>query len=225
MAPFSVEEVFRIAARYNQYIEPLQILIYIPTLLIFVLLRRGTRQDTSRGVLLLLAAEWAMVGVLLFINIVAKQHWVGIAAGAFFIGSGLFYAAAASLSFPPHFHWRMDNPSLLSLTMVAIAIMGYPALSWILGREYPAVTTYGLMPSSVAMLTLGVLMSARPGPRLWLLLPPLLVAFAAPLTIWWWELWEDFMLPPLAMLALLGWARWRKKNKEAPSKDTIRFDF
>ena len=54
----------QLASRYNAYIEPLQILIYLPTLLIFALLLRGTKQDTSRGVLLLLGAEWAMVGVL-----------------------------------------------------------------------------------------------------------------------------------------------------------------
>ena len=37
-APFSQSELFGLAARYNHYIEPLQILIYIPTLLIFALL-------------------------------------------------------------------------------------------------------------------------------------------------------------------------------------------
>jgi len=64
MAPLTLEQVLRVAAEYNRQISPLQVLIYVPTLLVFVLLIRGTRQDTSRGVLLLLASQWGIVGAL-----------------------------------------------------------------------------------------------------------------------------------------------------------------
>lgn len=213
------------AARYNASIEPLQILIFIPTLLIFVLLRRGTKQDTSRGVLLLLAAEWAVVGVLFFLNVMARVHWIGTVAGIGFLMAALFYAGAASRSFPPHFHWRTDNPSLLSFLIVAVSVIGYPGFSWALGREYPAVLTYSLMPGPVVLLTLGVLVSARPAPRLLLMLPPLLIALVSPMTLLLWGLWEDALLLPLAGLALAGWWKWRGKLEGAPTKDTIRFDF
>lgn len=225
MAPFSQQTLFQLAARYNAYIEPLQILIYLPTLLIFALLLRGTKQDTSRGVLLLLGSEWAMVGVLFWYNFVADVHWVGNVAGSFYLAAGLYYAVGASRSFPPHFRWRRDNTTLVSLTITAIGILGYPGISWVIGREYPAVTTYGLMPGSVALLTLGVTLSSRPGPRLWLLLPPLLVALLSPFSILWWEVWEDYILLPLGLIGFVAWAKWHKKNKDAPTKDTIRFDF
>ncbi|MCB9894040.1 MAG: hypothetical protein H6839_06320 [Planctomycetes bacterium] len=224
-APFRQDELFDLAARYNQYIEPLQILIYIPTLLIFALLLRGTKQDTSRGTLLLIGAEWAMVGVLFFFNIMANLHWLGYVGGAAFLAAGLYYAVAASHSFPPHFRWRRDNPSLVSIFITAFAVVGYPGISWALSREYPFVTTYGLMPGSVALLTLGVAISARPAPRLWLLVPPMLVALSSVLTILWWQLWEDLALIPLALLATLAWLKWRSKLEGAPTKDTIRFDF
>lgn len=217
--------MLQLAARYNAYIEPLQILIYLPTLLIFALLLRGAKQDTSRGVLLLLGAEWAMVGVLFWFNMVAKVHWIGFAAGAVFLAAGLYYAVGASRSFPPHFRWRRDNTTLLSLSVTAFGILGYPGVSWILGRSYPAVTTYGLMPGSVALLTLGVALSARPGPRLWLLGPPLLVTLLSPFSILWWDIWEDYALLPLGLVAFVAWAKWHKKNVDAPTKDTIRFDF
>jgi len=224
-APFTQQQLMGLAARYNEYIEPLQILIYVPTLLIFVLLLRGTKQDTSRGVLLLLGAEWAMVGVLFFFNIMTGAHWIGYLGGAAFLLAGLYYAVAASYSFPPHFRWRRDNPSLVSLLITAIGVVGYPGFSWVLGRDYPYVTTYGLMPGSVTLLTMGVMVSARPAPRLWLLLPPMLVALSSVLTIWWWQLWEDLVLLPMAVLALVAWLKWRSKLQEAPTKDTIRFDF
>lgn len=213
------------AARYNAYIEPLQILIYIPTLLIFVLLLRGTKQDTSRGVLLLLAAEWAMIGVLFFFNIMATVHWVGHVAGAVCVAAGIYYAVAASFSFPPHFHWRRDNPTLVSLFIVAFGAIGYPGVSWLLGREYPAVTTYGLMPGSVSLITLGVAVAARPGPRFWMMVPPLIFALTSFATIAWWDIYEDYALLPCMLLALWGWKLWHSKNTEAPTKDTIRFDF
>lgn len=213
------------AARYNALIEPLQVLIYIPTLIVFGLLRRGTRQDTSRLVLLLLAAEWSLLGVVFFLNIVAREHWSGILLGAVFIAGGMFYAVAAARSFPPHFHWRQDKPSYFSLLLTAAGALAYPGLGWLLGREYPYVLTYGMMPGPVALFTLAIAVSARPAPRLLLMFPPLLLALASPYSLWAWHTWEDLMLLPAAALALGSWLAWRKKMLEAPTKDTIRFDF
>jgi len=224
-APISTEQLLSLASRYNALIQPLHILIYIPTLLIFFLLRRGTKQDTSRGVLLLLAAEWGMVGVLFYLGVMADATWVGYVGGVLFVAGAVFYAVAASFSFPPHFRWRGDNPTLLSVAVIVIGIIGYPLLSWIAGRHFPAVTTYGLMPGAVVMLTLGVGMAARPGPRLWLLVPPLLFVLFTPLTLYWWGLWEDLVLLPCAVMACVSWFLWRGKNTQAPTKDTIRFDF
>jgi hypothetical protein len=224
-APFNAAELLSMASRYNALIAPLHVLIYIPTLLIFFLLRRGTKQDTSRGVLLLLAAEWGLVGALFFFNVMAKSSWIGYAGGAFFMASGIYYAAAASFSFPPHFRWRRDNPTLLSLAILVVGILGYPLLSWVAGRHFPAVTTHGLMPGAVAMLTLGVAVAARPGPRLWMLVPPLLFVLFAPVMLYWWRLWEDLVLLPCGVIAAIAWILWHKKNTKVPTKDTIRFDF
>lgn len=223
--PFTKGELLSIAARYNEFIEPLQVLIYIPTLLIFILLLRGTKQDTSRGVLLLLGAKWALVGVIFFLNFVVKRHWVGYVGGGLFVASGIYYAVAASSSFPPHFRWRRDNPTLVSLFITSWSILGLPGVSWLLGREYPFVTSYSLMPTSIALFTLGVAISARPAPRLWLMIPPLIVTAMSALTIFWWQLWEDLALLPLSAAAVVAWLIWRKKMKGAPTKDTIRFDF
>jgi hypothetical protein len=223
--PFETRDLLSIAARYNEFIEPLQVLIYIPTLLIFILLLRGTKQDTSRGVLLLIGAEWAMVGVIFFFNFMVDRHWIGYVGGGLFVASGIYYAVAASHSFPPHFRWRRDNPTLVSLFITAWSILGLPGISWLIGREYPFVTSYGLMPTSVAMLTLGVSISARPAPRLWLMIPPLIVTALTVLSILWWQLWEDLALFPLAAAAIVAWLKWRKKLEGAPTKDTIRFDF
>jgi len=210
---------------YNLSIEPLQILIFIPTLLIFALLLRGTKQDTSRGVLLLLAAEWGVVGVLFYLNVMARTHWIGTAAGVFFLASCLFYAVAAARSFPPHFQWRPDPPSMISFGITTASALGYPMFSLLLGRSYPHVMTYSLMPGSVSLLTLGVLVSARPAPRLWLMIPPLIVALFSPLAVFGWRVWEDMIHLPLAVLAIGCWWAWRKKLEGAPTKDTIRFDF
>lgn len=225
MMPFSTEDLHSMAARYNEAIWPLQLLIFIPTLLIFALLRRGTKQDTSRGVLLLLASEWAVVGVLFFLREMGNVHWLGNFIGVLFLFVSLFYAGAASRSFPPHFHWRNDNPSLVSFLITAISVIGYPGFSWALGREYPAVMTYSLMPGSVALLTLGVCVSARPAPRLILMVPALAVAVLSTLNVIFFQVWEDLVMVPMALLSFAAWWKWRGKLDGAPTKDTIRFDF
>ena len=215
----------RAATRYNDLIAPLQILIYIPTLLVFLLLGRGTKQDTSRGVLLLLAAEWGTVGVLFFLVTLRPMHWGGSVGAAVFLAGAMYYAILATRSYPPHFRWRNDAASWLSLVILSFGIFGYPALSWIFGRTYPAVTSYGLMPGSVAFLTLGVAVSARPAPFLKILMPALIVAAVSPLTVWLWGLWEDVSLTLMGMLALGAWLQWRNKLTREVPKDTIRFDF
>ena len=68
-------------------------------------------------------------------------------------------------------------------------------------------------------------MSSRPAPRLWLLIPPLVIACGSVLSIWWWQLWEDFVLLPAAAVSVVAWLKWRSKLEGAPTKDTIRFDF
>jgi hypothetical protein len=225
MEPLPTEQLLTIATRYNASISPLQVLIYVPTLLVFVMLIRGTRQDTSRGVLLLLAAEWGIVGVLFFLMNLARVHVIGYVGAAFFIGTAIFYAASAARAFPPQFHWKPDGQSWLSVCIIAFGVFAYPALSWLLGRVFPATTTYSLSPSSVAIFTMGVALASRPAPRLWLVLPPLIWMLTAPFSIWLWGLYEDFALPGIGIAGIAGTMIWRWKLEGMQVKDTVRFDF
>lgn len=223
--PFSLNELLQVAAHYNAAITPLPVLIYIPTLFIFLLLRRSTRQDTSRGVLLLLAAEWGIVAVLFFMTYVGKLHPVGYFLGGLFLSGGLFYAGAASRAFPPHFFWTRDLQTWLSLGIALGGIFGYPLIGWIFKREFPASISYGLMPGSVTMLTLSVLLSARPAPKLAVMMPAFLWSLTPVLTIWWWGTWEDALLLVAGIVSLVATLKWRHKLEGAPVKDTLRFDF
>lgn len=225
MQPLPTEQLLAVVTRYNEQISPLQVLIYIPTLLVFILLIRGTRQDTSRGVLLLLAAEWGIVGVLFFLLHLARLHPVGYLCAIFYVLSAVFFAASAARAFPPQFHWKPDAQSWLSVSVVAFGVFGYPALSWLLGRSFPATTAYSLGPGSVAIFTMGVALSARPAPRLWMVLPPLVWTMTAPFSIWLWGLYEDFALPGVGVAGIAGVMVWRWKLEGMQVKDTVRFDF
>lgn len=81
------------------------------------------------------------------------------------------------------------------------------------------------MPGSVAVLSLGVLLAARPAPRLLLLVPPLLWIMTAPFSIWRWGLWEDAALPLLGAMGVAGSLLWRSRLSGLDVKDTVRFDF
>lgn len=223
--PFSVKQAHEIISAYNVQIDPLQFLILIPVLLIFVLLRRGTRQDTSRGVLLLLSVQWGIVAVLFFFLRVAQVHWIGYIGGVMYVAVCVYYAVAATKNFPTHFQWRNDVQSRLSLLTVGYATVGYPLSSYLFGRVYPNMHSLALFPGSVALLTLGVVMAARPAPKLALIGPAMFVLFLSPLNFVFWDLVEDAALPAFALIALVGYLRWRKSLTAPVSKDTIRFDF
>ena len=206
---------------YNKVIDPLHVLILIPTMLIFYLLHRGTKQDSSRGVFLLLAIEWAICGMLFFGTLMTREHWVGWVGAGIFVAGGLFYGGLAASRFPPHFKWRNDGQTWLSVGIMGLAFVVYPLILLLTGRT----VTYSLMPGSIALMSLGVMVSARPAPRFHLLIPALIYASVTPLTFAWWGVWEDALILPAAGLSLVYYLRVRKKLQSAPTKDTVRFDF
>ncbi|MHC4841744.1 MAG: DUF6064 family protein, partial [Planctomycetota bacterium] len=164
-SPFSAEIFVQLTRTYNKVIDPLHVLMLIPTMLIFYLLHRGTKQDSSRGVFLLLAVEWAICGALFFATLMTRHHWIGWVGAGVFIGGGLYYGSLAASRFPPHFKWRSDAQTWLSVSIMTLAFVVYPLILLLTGRT----VTYSLMPGSIALMSLGVVVSARPAPKFLLL--------------------------------------------------------
>lgn len=190
-------------------------------MLIFYLLHRGTKQDSSRGLFLLLAIEWAICGALFFGTLMSGHHWVGWVGAGLFIAGGMFYAGLAASSFPPHFKWGNDRQTALSVGIMSLAFIVYPLVLMLTERT----VTYSLMPGSIVLMSLGVMVSARPAPRFHLFVPALIFALLSPLAVAWWYVWEDALILPAAGIVLAYYFRVRRKLSGTQSKDTVRFDF
>jgi hypothetical protein len=162
--PFTREQFFEVFARYNEGVLPLQVGLFLLALSAFgaMVVRRP---GSDRVVSAILAALWAWMGVVYHFVYFAP---VNPAARLF---GGLFVAGAAAFAWSGVVRGRLafDGESrhrrVAGHALIAYALVVYPLISLLLGREYPAIPTFGL-PCPTTIFTIGMLaFLAAPVPR------------------------------------------------------------
>jgi hypothetical protein len=106
---------------------------------------------------------------------------------------------------------REASGTIVGTLLIAFALVGYPAIAYVLGQQYPAVPTFGL-PCPTVIFTLGLLTwCVRPVPRSVLVIPAAwaLLGMSAALDF---GVWEDLGLLPAAILAL-GFMLWPRTRR------------
>jgi hypothetical protein len=172
MLPFTRDQFLQSLADYNVAAWPMQWLLLGVALACVVLAIRGG-DAAGRWISLVLAALWAWMAIAYHLAIFAA---INPAARIFALG---FLAAAGVFAWQGAVRGRLRfearAPSARAgLLLMALALVVYPAASWLLGHRYPATPTFGL-PCPATIFTLGILLTAvRPRPG---------IAFAVPL-VW-----------------------------------------
>jgi hypothetical protein len=168
--PFTRDQFFEVFARYNEGVMPLQLALFLLALSAFgamVIRRRGS----DRVVSAILAGLWAWMGIVYHFNYFAP---VNPAAPVF---AAMFLAAAALFAWAGVVRGRLvfDDDSrarrIVGHALIAYALVGYPIVSLLLGRQYPDVPTFGV-PCPTTIFTMGMLaFLSRPFPRYVLVVP------------------------------------------------------
>jgi hypothetical protein len=154
---FSPATWWRLVARYNEALWPMQLLACAAGL---ALLRPAGASRERRAALLLLAAAWAWVGWGFhwqrYAEIFLGAPWLAAACG---LQAALLLAAAASLrdaALPGRGARRAG------LALVLLGLLAYPLLARAGGRPWSELEVFGVMPEPTALVTLGWLL-ATPG--------------------------------------------------------------
>jgi hypothetical protein len=189
---FSARTYFRLVELYNRDTWPLHLLAAgVGVVLVLCAWRTDGRSGRLAAVLLGLC--WLWVAWAFHATRYATINTAGpyFAAGFVFQGALLLFAG----NLPA-------KRGRLGLVLLLLALLGYPLLAPLSGRPWTQAELFGMAPDPTAAVTLALLALA---PRAsWLLWPvPVLWSAISAATLWTMHLPEAWILPLLALLALL----------------------
>ena len=202
--PFTTDQFLEVMRAYNDAVWPAQWGLLALGVAAVVYARRADRGE-ARSAGLILAALWAWMGIVYHLAFFRTINPAAIVfAAAFLLQAGLL--TWATLSGRLIFERRRDVGAVAGAALVVYAIVLYPALAYAFGHRYPMLPTFGL-PCPTTILTLGMLLWARPTVLALLAPIPLLWAAAATSAAFRLGMREDFGLTVAAAIVALEIAR------------------
>jgi hypothetical protein len=197
--PFSREQFFTIMTAYNEAVFPVQLIFVAIALLGLAVL--FARAHTLPQLLAFTGVLWLWIAVAYFISYFARMNRSGYLFATAFVLQGLLILKQSRVASP-----RADDNTIgiaAGITLIAYALIAYPALGYVLGQRYPAFPTFGL-PCPTTIFTLGVFAFAGPALPARLLIVPGLWAVVATSAAVNFGVVEDYaLLPAVAALIVL----------------------
>jgi hypothetical protein len=171
--PFTPEQFFRVFAEYNRAFWPVVLALWLASAWVLV---RAWRNPTgqSRTLSLLLGALWLWNAVAYHALLFTRINPAAWLFSALFVAQAVLFFRAGARARLDYFS-STGTLRAIGLGLVSYSL-AYPFLSVALGHSYPATPTFGL-PCPTAILTIGVLVTARGGVPLILAIVPVLWGF------------------------------------------------
>ena len=198
---FAPRTYYRLFELYNAEFWPLQIVALAAGVTIFALIRSRPAWG-GRMIAALLAACWLWVAWAFHWQRYATINW---AAGYFAVG---FAVEALTLIWIGIVRDRFQFDSSwaprarIGVAMFIFALIVQPLIGLLLGREWPQIEVFGIVPDPTVVATLGVLLAAN---RIhWIAVPiPLLWCLLSGTTLWSMNAADAFILPTAAIVVSL----------------------
>jgi hypothetical protein len=172
LASFTLEAFLALIARYNAAFWPLQIVAYALGIgaVVFATVRTRHSGWIVSGVL---AVLWLWVGIV-FDGITFPQVLpIAVAFAPLFVIQGLLFVLVGVRGRRLVFRPRADAYGVVGALLVLYGLVAYPAIEYGLGRGYPELLSFGLVPCPTAVFTLGLLLWCEKPPVVVLVLPVL----------------------------------------------------
>ena len=210
--PFSAAQFFEVMERYNETVFPLQIALVLLALTAYgaMLVRR---RDSDRVISAILAAFWVWSGVIYhYMSFREINNAATVFAIVFVLGALSFLWAG--LRGRLVFDDETRAKRIAGHALIAYALVVYPLVSAILGREFPGIPTFG-MPCPTTVFTIGMLsFSSTPVPR-YVFAIPIAWAFVGGQAAFLLGVYEDLGLLVAGMVAL--WLAFEPRARMRPA--------
>ena len=211
--PFTIEEFLAVFREYNEAVWPAQWVLVVLAIAAAVFAVRGRPAD-RRQVNAILALLWLWVAAAYHVAFFRTITATAIPFAVAFTTQAVLFA---------WFAWRPGRLDYVPRTtlraaagggLIAYALLGYPAVGFVVGHTYPDAPTFGV-PCPTTIFTLGLLVWAGPTVPMRLIVIPVLwaiVGVSAAINL---GMAEDFGLPLAAVLLIaLG---WRARHESRPA--------
>jgi hypothetical protein len=162
--PFTQQQFFEVFSRYNEAVMPLQIGLFLLGLSAFgaMVMRR---RDSDRVVSAILAGLWIWMGVVYHLIYFREVNPAATLFGVMFLGGAAVFAWAGVVRGRLVFDCESRTRRIAGYSLIVYALLVYPLLSIVLGREFSEMPTFGL-PCPTTVFTIGMLaFLSAPFPR------------------------------------------------------------
>jgi hypothetical protein len=178
--PFTYNEFLGVFERYNQDVWPSQLILFALAVVALVAIYRNDTR--GRQVLFaVLSLLWAWMGLVYHITYFSAINKAAYGFGLLFLIQSFVFVYAGIIRDKLSFDIRFDVYTIIGMTFVAYALVGYPLVGILLGHTYPKSPTFGV-PCPTTIFTFGVLMCSSQRISVFVLLIPFLwsiVGFSA----------------------------------------------
>lgn len=215
MLPFDSATWLAILGQYNTAIWPLHGIGVLFALVAVVVAFTGWH-GANRVTGLLLGVLWIWTGVVFFGGSLAPFHFAAEWLAGVFVAQSLMLMFALTLMGQARFGWPGGRAGGVAVVLIAYALAGYPALAWVLaGTPWTQLQVVGVAPGPTVLLTLGLLLLARPQAPLILAIIPLLWALVTAYMAWGLDLPLEYLPAVLgfASFAVLLTLRFRRLER------------
>lgn len=205
---FSFDEFMAMLADYNKAIWPLQIIVYLVTIAIIVMMLMQVRHS-GKIIAAWLGILWIWVGIVFNFIYFSKLTLYGIIFGVIFIFQGLLFLYSGFARNDMAFRLNSGWKAIAGLVIMLYALIGYAALEYAWGRGYPEILPFGLAPCPLTVFTLGILLLSVKKIPGYLVIIPVVYSFGGivPVSL---GIKEDIGLIISGLLVLKVWLLQRK---------------
>lgn len=154
--PFDTTEFFRIFGLYNMAVWPLQVLMYVLTLVaLFLLWKR--RPGAVQMAYYLLAGLWLVNGIGYHLLFFSKINPPALVFGALFIVQAGIFAWQGWKNRAAQPEWSPGRTTT-SLIIIFYALLFYSLIGYSVGHRYPEAPVFGVAPCPSTIFTFGMLL-------------------------------------------------------------------
>lgn len=211
---FTLAEFLEMISRYNLTFWPLQIVAFILGIFV-VLLAIWNGTHSGRIVSAILVFYWLWVGLVFNLLYFSPIFPMAITFVFLFVLQAVILIFAGVFKGTLSFKFKMDLYGIMGVILVIYSMVGYPAIEYLLGRGYPSLLPFGLVPCPMTVFTLGVFLWSERKPKWNVISIPILYSLSGiiPISI---GIVEDVGLVASGLIAiflLLFWDYLKKDNK------------
>ena len=198
--PFTPDEFFDVFRRYNEATWPAPILLPLVGVVCIGLLL-SHRKVARRAVVAVLGGLWAWMGIAYYLSFFLPLNPAALLFAALSLAQAamLFFASVDALDVDTPLR---DLDRFVGGVMMGVALVLYPALSYLVGHQYPAAPTFGL-PCPTTIFTLGVLAWLHEELSWRYAIIPLVWTAISVTAALRWGMVEDLLLPLAAIVLLV----------------------